>query len=417
MALTSLLRIIMTRSFKPFVFSNDYENKLDYKELEDLGLYVHIPFCKSLCSFCPYCKEKFNKNRADLYKEALLKEIDLVGKDNKNRKKVTGLYFGGGTPALMIDALGEIIERVQRYFEIIGGIGIELHPDDITEVNMEKLKVAGVNMVSIGIQSFDNNCLEKLGRGSGDLIKKLEVVKKAEFEVIDLDLIFAIPGQTEETLINDIDRAFQHGATQVSTYPFIDFTFSDNKYKPMGKKKKKNLLRVLSNHCLECKIERTSVWTFAKYGTKKYSSVTRDAFLGFGVSSTTLLKNIFKINTFSIQEYIKRVDSELLPTALTLNFTRRQRAAYYLFWSAYAMELDPVKFERILGETPEDIFGFELWVAEKIGFVKKERGKYKLTDRASYVYHNVEQAYTGAYIDKMWGLLRSEAFPEKMVLK
>ncbi|MBF7097761.1 radical SAM protein [Alkalibacter mobilis] len=417
MLLTSLLRIILTRSFRPFEFKNDYENKLEYESLENLGLYVHIPFCRSLCSFCPYCKEKFDKERADLYKVALLKEIELVGKYQKNRKKVTSLYFGGGTPALMIDDLCDIIDRLQQYFEITGGIGIELHPDDIIEVNLQKLKAAGISMVSLGIQSLDEDCLEKLGRSNRDFIQKMDLVKKAEFEVIDVDLIFAIPGQTEETLLNDIDMTFKMGATQVSTYPFIDFTFADNKYKPMGKKKKKKLLRVLSDHCSVCEIKRTSVWTFAKSETKKYSSVTRDAFLGFGVSSTTLLKNTFKINTFSIEEYIKRVDSESLPTALTINFTPRQRAVYYLFWSAYGMELDPVKFNRTLGASPESFFKFELWFAEKIGFVKRERGIYRLTDKASYIYHNVEQAYTTAYIDKMWGLLRLNPFPEKMILK
>lgn len=81
MLLTSLLRVLLTRSFKPFLFQSDYQNKLDFEDLTSLGLYVHIPFCRSLCSFCPYCKEIYHSEKADAYKGSLLREIDLVCKD------------------------------------------------------------------------------------------------------------------------------------------------------------------------------------------------------------------------------------------------------------------------------------------------------------------------------------------------
>jgi oxygen-independent coproporphyrinogen-3 oxidase len=149
---TSLLRVYLTRSFKPFVFEGTYENTLDFEKLDDLGLYVHIPFCRSLCSFCPYCKVVHNKPQADAYKIALLKEIDLVCKGMSGKKKATSLYFGGGTPAMMLDDLKDIIAKLKEYFDITGGIGVELHPSDITERNLEKLKEAGVTMLSIGIQ-------------------------------------------------------------------------------------------------------------------------------------------------------------------------------------------------------------------------------------------------------------------------
>lgn len=99
----------------------------------------------------------------------------------------------------------------------------------------------------------------------------------------------------------------------------------------MGEGVKKNMLSSLVQHSESSGFERTSVWTFAKKGTEKYSSVTRDSFLGFGVSATTLLKQSFKVNTFSIDGYIERVERGLLPTALTIDFTERQRAAYQSF--------------------------------------------------------------------------------------
>src|SRR5659263_264051 len=124
MLLVSLLRILLTRSFKPFLFEGKFRNLLEYEAIQDLGLYVHIPFCLSLCGFCPYCKEIYDTGRAETYRKALLKEIDLVCAD-KGKKSVNSLYFGGGTPALMIDHLNGIIGKLKEYFTIDGGIGVE----------------------------------------------------------------------------------------------------------------------------------------------------------------------------------------------------------------------------------------------------------------------------------------------------
>lgn len=414
---TSLLRIFLTRSFKPFIFEGNNEKKLEFKDLEDLGLYIHIPFCRSLCSFCPYCKEIYHKQRADDYKIALLKEIDIVCHNMMEKKQVTSLYFGGGTPALMIEGLKEIIEKVKEYFIIVGGIGVELHPSDVSQEVLLKLKSAGVSMLSIGIQSFDDNCLRKIGRSNDAFAEKLQLVKNNNFDVVDVDLIFAIPGQTDKILANDIMTAFENGATQISTYPFIDFTFADNEYKPMSEKVKKKMLKNLTKYCQENNFDRTSVWTFAKHDTEKYSSVTRDTFLGFGVSATTLLKNTFKINTFSIDEYIKKVEANLVPTCLTHYFTKRQRAVYYLFWSTYSMKIHPDKFEKIIGLPLKKMFGLEIFMAKKAGLLRKNGKIYDVTDKAANIFHSIEQVYTTAYIDKMWSILRIEAFPNKIVLK
>lgn len=185
----------------------------------------------------------------------------------------------------------------------------------------------------------------------------------------------------------------------------------------MPEKTKKRMLRKLSEYCSNISIERTSVWTFAKNSTKRYSSVTRDNFLGFGVSAATLLRDTFKINTFSIDDYIKRINSSILPSSLTLYFTKRQRAVYYLFWSAYSLKIDIQKFEKIIGESLDKMFGFELYLAEKLNFLVKCGNVYELTLKSLYLYHFIEQAYTREYIDKMWNVSRKEAFPDKIVLR
>lgn len=150
MLLTSVLQTILTRSVKPFIFTNQFSESLEFETESNLGLYVHIPFCRTICSFCPYCKVTYDQTLSIKYKEALLKEISLVCVSMKEKKQVTSLYFGGGTPALMIGDLDNIIKTLKEYFIIMDGIGIELHPDDVCEGNLKKLKNAGVTMVSLG---------------------------------------------------------------------------------------------------------------------------------------------------------------------------------------------------------------------------------------------------------------------------
>lgn len=407
----------MTKSLKPFEFLNDYDELLDFEHTEPLGLYVHIPFCRSLCAFCPYCKVVYDKALAGQYLAALLKEIELVGSQLSGVKTVTSLYFGGGTPALMIDDISTIISALKKYFIIEQGVGVELHPNDITDENLAKLKNAGVTMISIGIQSFDADCVQALGRKPVDYARVFEAVRKAAFETVDVDLIFAIPGQTTAILLKDIETAFQNGATQVSTYPFIDFTFANNRYKPLPEKDKKRMLADIAGFAAQNGYKRTSVWTFAKANTKKYSSITRDNFLGFGVSATTLLKNQFKINTFSIEDYVKRTATGHLPTSLTLRFSLRQRMTYYLFWGAYSMHISPQGFKQLFNKSIYKYFGSELLLSRMLGFIKRDGEAYCLTDRGAYYYHYMEQAYTTAYIDKMWNVSRVTPFPEKIVLK
>lgn len=417
MLTTSLLRIALTRTLNPFVFQGKYQNKLDFKDLDHLGLYVHIPFCKSICSFCPYCKEIYNKDLAIKYKNALLKEISLVCEESNDKKLVTSLYFGGGTPALMIDEIDEIINKLKQYFIISGEIGVELHPDNINHEILSKLKKAGVSMLSVGIQSFNRDCLKRIGREDNSFIDKLKLIKSYNFSVLDVDLIFGIPGQNKKILKKDIETAFKYGATQISTYPFIDFTFSNNEYKPLSHKHKKKMLSYLNEVCKEMDLEKTSVWTFTKKETNIYSSVTRDTFLGFGVSATTLLKDSFKINTFSINDYIKRIENDNLPTSLTLEFTKRQRMAYYLFWSAYGLKISEENFEKLLGVSISKMYGFELLIGRIFGLLKKRNNTYYLTNKASYIYHRLEQQYTTAYIDKMWNISRKVPFPDKIILR
>ena len=414
--ITDLTRMWLTRSTKPFTFYNEYDEMLSYDDCENLGLYVHIPFCEKICSFCPYCKVLYSKELCDAYIDALLQEIRMVGSQYEGKKQVTSLYFGGGTPALAVERLGEIIGTIKEHFIITEGIGLELHPRNVNVEMLTKLKAVGISKISIGIQSFQQKYQEILGREVVDIEKMAAALAQVEFETVSMDFIFALPNQTYLDLKKDIELAFSHGANHVAIYPFIDFTFTSSKVKTMEKKAKRKLLDEITKYCMEQGYHRSSIWTFSSEKEAKYSSMTRDNFLGFGCSATTLLKDQFKINTFSVEEFCKRITERKLATSLTIRFTERQRMIYYLFWTAYSIRVDSRDFEKFFGKSLRKMYGFELWLAKVLGFEEEENGVYEMTLKGAFYYHYYENFYTLAYIDKMWGIMRKEAFPEKIEL-
>ena len=414
--ITDLTRMYLTHSTKPFIFTNDFDKVLPYDNGSEFGLYVHIPFCKSICNFCPYCKVIYDEETAKGYIDALIKEIHLVGRQWNGRRRATSLYFGGGTPALLADRITDIISALREHFIITDGIGIELHPDNVNVSVLKTLKSAGVDKISIGIQSFQDKYRRVLQRRKFDIKDISKALNEVHFETVSMDFIFALPTQTFGDLKNDIDMAFANGANHIAIYPLIDFTFTKNKVPAMPKKEKRKLLDDITNYCISKGYVRKSIWTFASEESASYSSMTRDNFFGFGCSATSLFKDQFKINTFSVLEYCKRIDANILPTALTNRFVKRQRMIYYLFWKLYSTRLKVKEFEEFFDIPLNKIYGLEFRLLQVLGFLTRDEEGYKMTLKGAFYYHYYENFYTLSYIDKMWGIMRREAFPKDMRL-
>jgi len=356
---------------------------------------------------------------ASKYVNALIKEIHLKSSKIGKKRVATSLYFGGGSPSLVINSLGRVLDALKEHFIIEGNIGTELHPDNVTPSLIAELKDIGFDVVSLGIQSFNEKNLSTLGRKEKSNNKqKLEMIAKKGFRAIDVDLIFGIPGQTPKDLREDMIKAAEYGATQISTYPFIDFTYTNNKQKPLNKREKKILLDSIVKISKEVGFTRTSVWTFATKDTPKYSSITRDNFLGYGPSATTLLKDNFRINTFSVTEYINTLEEEdnRIPTALIFDFSKQARYLYWLFWSCYNLDIDKNNFFQLFNKDLDSKFLWEIKLGKLLGIIENNGDGYKLTDKGAYLFHLVEQKYTNQYIDKTWRMARKTPWPEKIVL-
>lgn len=414
--LTTVLRLVLGHQLKPFVFEKSIDFLPDF-DVPNLGAYVHIPFCETLCPFCPYYKVQYDNSLISRYIDALLDEITLVSERSFSEKReITSVYFGGGSPALAGDQLEKITTHLKKYYSVRGNMGIELHPRDISMETIGNVKNADFDMVSLGVQSFSPDLLRILGRTDEDPAAPLKTLSAEGFDAIDVDLIFGIPTQTAETLESDFLTAVENGATQISTYPFIDFSYADNKNKPLNGKEKKVLLDALLEVADKAGFERTSVWTFAGKDTPRYSSITRDNFIGFGSSATSLGLGDFKTNVFSVAEYIKSVKSGKVPTAHRMDFNTRTRGLYWLFWNSYNGDISAGAYSDLFGRSLVKDFGTSLLLGRTLGLLITDGNIWRLTAKGIYAFHIVEQIYTHQYIDKTWSIAMNDPWIDRILL-
>jgi len=184
------------------------------------GIYVHIPFCKQACYYCDFHFSTTLKKKDELV-NALVKELKLRKEELKNQTVET-IYFGGGTPSLLsIDELRLLIDSVYENFEVSSNpeITLEANPDDLTNQQINKLVNSQINRLSIGIQSFCDEDLKLMNRAhkGSEARRCLEEASKY-FENISIDLIYGIPGLTNERWIENIDTALSFKIPHISSY-------------------------------------------------------------------------------------------------------------------------------------------------------------------------------------------------------
>lgn len=368
------------------------------------GLYLHIPFCESICPFCPYNKVLYQERLAVDYFCALEQEIQWHLDELK--RPFSSLYIGGGTPTLCLEELGPLIEKLP----VDGERAIEVLPTHATTANFVKMHDMGINYLSLGIQSFNEEVLRHLRRPTTveDNQNALEA-SIGQFDCLDVDLIFDVAFEAESIFLSDLERCFRAGVEQVSTYPLMRFG-----YTPFGKsrhepKKEHQVLKRASDLALQHGYERRSVWTFNRKDAPTYTSITREFYLGCGAGAGSYTGSLFFLNHFSIPAYIGEVSGGRLPIARLQSMSPRRSAAYYLFWQAYTGQLDLSRFDRLF---PGQLMLKSLIdVFRRAGLMRKEKDKLILTDSGYNRYHDLERWVTYHFIEPLWAdMMREHEF-------
>ena len=418
--LTQSIRRFLVGKDQKFEFVKTKPSELDLTPPKKTGIYIHIPFCKSLCPYCPYLRERYEKERVTPYLEAVLKEIDLYYEKFGNFE-VSSIYIGGGTPTNLIDELGIILDKLREKFKVSGDICIETSVYDINEETVKKLKNFGITLLSIGIQSFNNKHLKILGRNypAEDIVEKINIAKKGNFKSINVDLMFALPNQTELDVRNDLEKAMELGIDQITTYPLFTFPYSSvGRYRQLEKIKMPHLkvrrkeYKLIHDTLLDQGFSRISVWGFKKGSAPRYSSVTRHKYIGLGAGAASSFDDLFYFNTFSIEDYVQTLKNNTLPIALKMDITPQLANHYWFYWKLYDTYFTQKELSEVFGKDKKVSLLIKLMKLS--GMLTQENNNFSLTERGSFWVHLAQNYFMLNYIDKVWTNAMKEAWPEKI---
>ena len=396
-----------------------------FQDIDELGIYLHIPFCKQICPYCPYNKEIYSPDVAGRYVAAVKKEIDFYS-DIVGNRPVTSFYIGGGTPTTMLcNGIEDIMGHIFDVFNMQCKIHMESHPNDLSFDNLNTIGALGVQHLSTGVEALQDRHLKTLNRPY--TVKKVkEAVERSlerGFDCVNVDVIFALPDQTCYEIEQTAHTLVEMGVDQVAAYPLFRFSYTKMRGTAQGINdkisivfKRRKMLNVLERIFYDAGFERTSVWAFTKSGVPKYCSVTVPLYIGLGASGGSYLKDIFYLNTFNVAEYIKALEKGRIPIALSVDLNENMQMAGWLYWRIYETRFEKENFKKRFGKDFNDVYGKYMKPLALLGFLKDDDDRIVLSDKGIYWLHAFEDLFSIDYINKLWGTSKHEPWPEKVVL-
>ena len=393
----------------------DFGNDL----FDSLHLYIHVPFCAHCCPYCPYNKIEVDSVLVEQFFKALHTEIELYFK-KLGKINISSIYFGGGSPALFPKEITKVIEHLTERFSINGEFCIEINPNDCSSEKLQALKDAGIKTVSVGVQSFQDKNLKTIGRSyNGKVAEKAVEVVCSIFDSINIDLMFALPSQDKASLLKDLSKAESYGVSQITTYPLFTFPYSKigdyRKIKQVKMPKlriRKKQYFLIYDWLIEKEYRQVSVWSFKKGEGIKYSSVTRDGYLGLGAGAGTHMPNGYYLNTFPVKSYISVLDKGEFPTALKFKMDTNLNDLFWLYWKFYDTRIPLADFNERFGNNEKMKRLFSIF--KTIGLLSKTEQDFVLTRKGSFWLHLAQNYFSLGYINKIWSKAMNKDYPNKI---
>lgn len=365
--------------------------------MEELGIYIHIPFCKKKCSYCDFKSfENISEEIIKKYITSFVKEIQET-KNNRNYI-VSTIYIGGGTPSFIDCALiKDVLQAIYKKWEIKvdAEITIEVNPGTTTKEKLEAYKLMGINRLSIGLQSTNNYLLNKIGRihTYQDFIETYINARKAGFENINIDLMLALPEQTLEDLMQSVKKVINLNPEHISIYSLI---LEENT--PLWKKVERK-----EESLIDDELERQMYWkskqAFEEAGYKHYeiSNYSKPGYesrhnkncwlqkeyLGYGIAAHSYFNEKRFYNIDNINKYIENIEEGNVEKNIIIedeNRTKEDIAKEYMMLGLRKIDgVSISEFQRKFELNPLFYFRFEISKLQEMDLVEVDLDSIKLT--------------------------------------
>ena len=376
-------------------------NTLNLSTLGDMGLYVHIPFCKQKCMYCDFPAYQNLQDYYETYVYALVQEMDLWVSEHpeSKAKPIDTIYFGGGTPTeLSIQQLQMIVDKIKSTFTITDDchMTIESNPGEVDIQYLTKLVKLGFNRISFGVQTFDDKALTMLHRShNGEKAKQaVYEAKEAGFTDINIDLIYGLPRQSLEDIKRNLEIVKDLPINHISTYglqvevgTYLYHLVQKNLISIPNESIDESMYDTMMEGLKELGFERYEISNFAKdnsYSRHNLKYWHYVDYLGFGAGAHSFYDGIRRSNNRNVMPYIQSVDRYIMPTIDTETITVERAQEDFCFLALRTKwGLDEQKFEDRFGVSVHNLFGNILEDLVTKGLLEYQNGSYHLTSEGA----------------------------------
>lgn len=363
------------------------------------GIYVHIPFCKKKCDYCDFVSFPYGEEMQRKYVDAVLAEIEYRSKNDGAPKEINTIYFGGGTPSFINhEEIIRILDKIKSLYKLAPGceITIEVNPGTVSREKLRAYKLAGINRLSIGLQSTSDRLLKLIGRihTYDEFLKTYDEAIKASFTNINVDLMLALPTQTMDELMTSVNEVIKLNPNHISLYSLIV-----EEGTPLSRKVENGEYELLPED-----MERKMYWktkkllekngynhyeisNFSKpgYESKHNSDCwNQEEYIGFGLAAHSYIGGIRKSNIESLDEYIKNIENKEFDKNVTIHEKqdRESTAKEYMMLGLRKIEGVSISaFERKFGINPLFYFRFEIEKLVNEEIIEVDLDSIKLTKK------------------------------------
>ena len=353
-------------------------------------LYVHVPFCLMFCPYCSFNKFNYTKEVAEVYFNHLRQEIRYVKSLGYD---FNYLVIGGGTPLIDEKELILTIELVKSLFSI-EHVSCESDPNHIDPTTIGHLKGL-VDRLSVGVQTFDNTLLKKLGRyekfGSSEYVYDAISSMLGILPITSVDLIFNFPTQTPEILRHDLETLIQLSPEQTSTYPLMTSSLVKNSVrKSLGEFSMTNEMEYfhIIKETLKTAYPSRHGWSFSKEKENIIDEyiIDNEEYVGVGSGSFSFIKDTLYLNEFALDRYAKLIQEKQSAITKERTFPRNSRMYYRLMVDLFNGTLPKKKFHAMFGENIDDVLSKELSLLKFAKAIKINKESIHTTEFGDYLF-------------------------------
>jgi oxygen-independent coproporphyrinogen-3 oxidase len=364
-------------------------------------LYVHFPFCQKKCSYCDFNSVADSPVAADAYIDGVVREMELRAARLQAPVTASTLYFGGGTPSLLDPQLVErVIEAAVRLYRLEpdAEITLEANPGTLSPSKLGGYRTAGVNRLSLGVQSFDDRQLERLGRihTAAQAREAFALAVGAGFANIGIDLIHSLPGETLPQWRSELEEAVALGPAHISAYgltieegtPFAVLEDA-GRLQALPEDDSAEMFRETGLFLPSAGYGQYEIANFARPGFRSRHNQAywrRDPYLGFGAGAHSFLRDGYGIrwhNAPGLGDYLAGLAEGRLPEEEREPLSRRDAMAEFMFLGLRLLDgVDTNRFRAEFGEPVEAVWPEEIAALRAAGLLQETSGSLRLAPHA-----------------------------------